>query len=219
MYIELQQATKKYKTKEVETLALDGLSLSIEKGEMTAIMGTSGSGKTTLLNILGAMDRLTEGKYIFDGEEVSSYNQKALHQFRKEKMGFIFQNFELMSRYNVYENVEMPLLVRNVKDRKKVVLARLSELGIEELKNKFPSQLSGGQKQRVAIARALAADTEVILADEPTGALDHNTGVHVIELLKEINRNGKTVLVVTHDRGIAESCGRIIKIEDGKVVE
>lgn len=219
MYIELQQATKKYRTKEVETLALDGLSLSVEKGEMAAIMGTSGSGKTTLLNILGAMDTLTEGKYIFDGEEVSSYSQKALHKFRKEKMGFVFQNFELMSHYTVYENVEMPLLARNVKKRKAIIMDRLSELGIGELKSKYPSQLSGGQKQRVAIARALAAGTEVILADEPTGALDHNTGVHVIELLKEINRSGKTVLVVTHDKGIAESCGRIIKIEDGKVVE
>lgn len=219
MFIELRNAVKKYQTKDVETLALDGINLSVEKGEMTAIIGTSGSGKTTLLNIIGAMDRLTEGQYFFEGREVSAFSSKELHRFRKEKMGFVFQNFELMNHYTVYENVEMPLLARNIKNRKKIVMEKLEEMNIAELKNKLPIQLSGGQKQRTAIARALAADTQVILADEPTGSLDHNTGEHVMELLKKINEQGKTVLIITHDLNVAGKCGRIVQIEDGKIIK
>jgi putative ABC transport system ATP-binding protein len=169
MQIKLENINKIYKGKNVETAALRDINLTIEEGELLAIVGTSGSGKTTLLNIIGAMDRASSGKYYFGEEEVSAYSQSKLHQFRKEKMGFVFQNFELMNRYTVFENVEMPLLARNVKKRRPLVMEQLEKMGIADLKNKYPYQLSGGQKQRCAIARALAANTEVILADEPLG--------------------------------------------------
>lgn len=155
MYIELQNAVKKYKSENVETLALNGISLGIDKGEMIAVAGPSGSGKTTLLNIIGGMDRLTEGKYLFQGEDTVTYNDRQLNTYRKENVGFIFQSFELMNRYNVYENIEMPLLVRNVKNRKKQIEDYMEKLHIADLAKKYPSQLSGGQKQRAAIARAL----------------------------------------------------------------
>lgn len=169
MYIELQNAVKKYKSENVETLALNGISLGIEKGEMIAVAGPSGSGKTTLLNIIGGMDRLTEGKYLFQGEDTGTYNDRQLNTYRKENVGFIFQSFELMNRYNVYENIEMPLLVRNVKNRKKQIEDYMEKLHIADLAKKYPSQLSGGQKQRAAIARALVYEPDIILGDEPTG--------------------------------------------------
>lgn len=169
MYIELQNAVKKYKSENVETLALNGISLGIEKGEMIAVAGPSGSGKTTLLNIIGGMDRLTEGKYLFQGEDTGTYNDRQLNRYRKENVGFIFQSFELMNRYNVYENIEMPLLVRNVKNRKKQIEDYMEKLHIADLAKKYPSQLSGGQKQRAAIARALVYEPDIILGDEPTG--------------------------------------------------
>lgn len=218
MLIELENITKLYKTKDTETYALSEVNLGIEQGELTAIMGTSGSGKTTLLNVIGAMDRATSGTYFFDGEEVSAYNQKKYHQFRKEKMGFVFQNFELMNRYTVYENVEIPLIARNIKNRRKLIMDRLERLGIADLKRKYPAQLSGGQKQRCAIARALVADTQVLLADEPTGALDAATGGMIMDIFKEIHKEGKTILIVTHDSNIANQCERVISIEDGRII-
>ena len=184
-----------------------------------AIVGTSGSGKSTLLNIIGAMDHATSGKYIFDGKEITSCNLKELHKFRKENISFVFQNFALMDKYTVYENVEMPLIARHIRHRKSIVMDYLERMGIAELKNKIPSHLSGGQQQRCAIARAMAADTPVLLADEPTGALDQNTSNEIMKCFEEINKNGKTVILITHDINIANRCKRIIHIEDGKIVE
>lgn len=216
MYIELQNAVKKYKSENVETLALNGMSLGIEKGEMIAVAGPSGSGKTTLLNIIGGMDRLTKGKYLFQGEDTGTYNDRQLNTYRKENVGFIFQSFELMNRYNVYENIEMPLLVRNVKNRKKQIEDYMEKLHIADLAKKYPSQLSDGQKQRAAIARALVYEPDIILGDEPTGALDSETAAGIFGILKKIQEDGKTIIIVTHDPVIAGKCERTIHIVDGK---
>ena len=215
----LENIIKDYSNKEQVTHALRGVNVKIEEGEFVAIVGTSGSGKSTLLNIIGAMDHATSGKYIFDGKEITSCNLKELHKFRKENISFVFQNFALMDKYTVYENVEMPLIARHIRHRKSIVMDYLERMGIAELKNKIPSHLSGGQQQRCAIARAMAADTPVLLADEPTGALDQNTSNEIMKCFEEINKNGKTVILITHDINIANRCKRIIHIEDGKIVE
>ena len=215
----LENIIKDYSKKEQVTHALRGIDVTIQDGEFVAIVGTSGSGKSTLLNIIGAMDHATSGKYIFDGKEITSCNLKELHKFRKENISFVFQNFALMDKYTVYENVEMPLIARHIRHRKSIVMDYLERMGIAELKNKIPSHLSGGQQQRCAIARAMAADTPVLLADEPTGALDQNTSNEIMKCFEEINKNGKTVILITHDINIANRCKRIIHIEDGKIVE
>lgn len=215
----LENIIKDYSNKEQVTHALRGIDVTIQDGEFVAIVGTSGSGKSTLLNIIGAMDHATSGKYIFDGKEITSCNLKELHKFRKENISFVFQNFALMDKYTVYENVEMPLIARHIRHRKSIVMDYLERMGIAELKNKIPSHLSGGQQQRCAIARAMAADTPVLLADEPTGALDQNTSNEIMKCFEEINKNGKTVILITHDINIANRCKRIIHIEDGKIVE
>lgn len=216
--IKLENIVKDYVNKEQTTNALRGVDLTIEKGEFVAIVGTSGSGKTTLLNIIGGMDNATSGRYFFNGEELDNSNLKAMHKFRKKNISFVFQNFALMDKYTVYENVEMPLIARGIKGRKAIVMEKLEAMGIADLKNKLPSQLSGGQQQRCAIARALAADTPVLLADEPTGALDVKTGNDIINCFEEINKAGKNVIIITHDINIANRCNRIIKIEDGKII-
>lgn len=218
--IKLENVTKIYKNKAVSTTALRGISLSIERGEFVSIVGTSGCGKTTLLNIIGCMDILTDGKYFYDDVCVSDLSVKEQHQFRKEHIGFVFQHFELMNNYTVYENVEMPLLARNVKksERKQKVDSYLDMVGILELAQKLPSHLSGGQQQRCAIARALATETELIIADEPTGAIDSRTSAGIMKLLTDLNEKGKTIIIVTHDINIANQCNRIIELEDGKLV-
>lgn len=217
--IKLENITKVYESQGVKTNALNGVCLEIEAGEMIAIMGPSGSGKSTLLNIIGGMDSLTSGKYEYNGCEVSALNAIRLNTFRKEHISFVFQNFALMKDYTVYENVELPLLTRNVakKERKRIVNEKLELMGISELAKKFPTQISGGQQQRCAIARALAAGNDMILADEPTGALDSKTGDEIMEVLKQVNEMGKTVIIITHDRKVAKKCNRIIEIEDGKI--
>ena len=216
--IKLEEIQKDYVNKEQTTKALRGINLSIEKGEMVAIIGTSGSGKSTLLNIIGGMDNATSGRYFFEGVEVDNSSPSKMHEFRKKNISFVFQNFALMDKYTVYENVEMPLIARKVKNKKKLVMEQLDKMGIAEMKNKKPNQLSGGQQQRCAIARALVAGTPIILADEPTGALDQKTGREILECFKDINKSGKTVIIVTHDEKIANECDRIIRIEDGRVV-
>ncbi len=217
--IVLENVVKDYVNKEQVTHALRGINLTVKEGEFIAVAGTSGSGKTTLLNIIGGMDNLTSGKYFFRGKELETGKQNVMHQFRKENISFVFQNFALMDRYTVYENVEMPLIARNIRNRKRIVMEQLEKMGIADLRRKLPSNLSGGQQQRCAIARALAADTPVLLADEPTGALDSNTGNEIMKCFEEINKNGKTVIIITHDVNIAKRCKRIIRIEDGMVVE
>lgn len=215
--IHLNNVTKIYKKNGIETMALDHVSLDIDQGEMLAIMGPSGSGKSTLLNIIGAMDKLTEGTYMFDDINVGALSGRECHHFRKEHIAFIFQNFELMPRYTVYENVEMPLKVRNVKGKREIILKVLEQVGLQKEMNKKIEYLSGGQQQRCAIARAIVMDTDIILADEPTGSLDQKTGQEVISLLKDINHLGKTVVIVTHDAEIAAQSNRIITIHDGVV--
>lgn len=215
--IKLEQVTKTYINGKSKTEALRGIDLNIKEGSFTAIVGTSGSGKSTLLNIIGAMDNITDGKYYFDGKLVSNYNYTKLQKFRKEKISFVFQNFALMNRYSVYENVEMPLLIRRVRNKKKIIMDCLEQMGIADMAKKRPTQLSGGQQQRCAIARALAADTPLLLADEPTGALDQKTSSDIMECFKKVNEAGKTVILITHDMNIAKNCQEIIRIEDGLI--
>lgn len=217
--IELSSVSKIYKNGSAEYSALRDVNLHIEQGEFVAIMGTSGAGKTTLLNIIGCMDRMTTGQYIYDGMDISKYNNKQLHKFRKEHIGFVFQNFALMDNYTVYENIEMPLLARKVKKRKQIILDVMKEFNIEELAKKLPSNISGGEQQRCALARAIVADTPVILADEPTGSLDSKTGQEIMEYIKKLNDKGKTVIMITHDSDVANYADRIIRIEDGIIHE
>ncbi len=215
--IELKNIKKIYSKDGISTEALKDISLSIEKGEMIAIMGRSGSGKTTLLNILGCMDTLTEGEYIFGDEHVEKLSLKQMDMFRKDHISFVFQNFALMNQYTAFENIEMPLLIgkSNKKERKDKVNKVLELVGITELADKLPTKMSGGQQQRCAIARALVTDSDIILADEPTGALDEKTGTEIMDLFESLNKQGKTVIIVTHDKMVAERCKRIIHIKDG----
>lgn len=202
-------------------VALDGISMEIENGEFVAVMGKSGSGKTTLLNVLGCLDKLTEGKYYLDDVDISSLGMFRLDKVRKEKISFIFQNYELMDNYTVYENIELPLLAHKVssRERRKKVNAIMEQLGIRELGKKYPGQISGGEQQRTAIARALVADNEYILADEPTGALDEENSRELMNILKDIHETGKTIIMVTHDKDIAEYADRIIEIADGRITD
>ncbi len=215
--IRLENITKIYNEKVDDTKALDDVSLKIEDGEFISVMGASGSGKSTLLKIIGCMDSPTSGKYYLDDTEVTAASRSQVHKLRKEKIGYVFQHFALMDYYTAYENIELPLLAANVKrkDRKRIILKQMGHLGILSERNKLPGKMSGGQQQRVAIARALVTNADIILADEPTGALDQKTGHEVLELLKEINKSGKTVIIVTHDEGIAKVTDRIITISDG----
>ena len=217
--IRLENISKIYDAKIDTTMASDNVSLQINDGELVAIMGPSGSGKSTLLNILGCMDTATEGKYYVDDVEVSMLKKSQRDSFRKKNIGFVFQHFALMDYYTAYENIELPLIANNVRksERKKIVQQQLEHLGITSQRNKLPKKMSGGQQQRVAIARALVTNVDLILADEPTGALDQKTGQEVLALLKEINSTGKTVIIVTHDEKIAADCNRVIMIQDGRI--
>ena len=215
--IELKNIKKIYNKGENEVVALGGISLKIEEGELLSVMGASGSGKTTLLNVLGGMDRMDDGEYLFKGERIDQMNNKKLDVFRSKKIGFVFQQFMLLPDYTVFENVEIPLRAQNVKKSKRrhLIMDLLKELGMEGYEKKYPKQLSGGQQQRCAIARALVTKPDLILADEPTGALDRKTGQEIMNLLKKLNKQGKTVVIVTHDPTIAEQTNRVIMVEDG----
>lgn len=218
--IKLDNIVKIYGINTEKKRALDGVSLEIADGELVSIIGLSGSGKSTLLNIIGCMDEATEGKYFLDDMEITSLSKSKIEDIRKDKIGFVFQHFALMDYYTAYENIELPLLIKNVKraKRKKMVNEQLEAMGIEDVKNNIPAKMSGGQRQRVAIARALISGCSVLLADEPTGALDQATGREVLSLLKDINKRGTTVIIVTHDMNIATQTDRIIEICDGKIV-
>ncbi|MGC8678847.1 MAG: ABC transporter ATP-binding protein [Fervidicoccaceae archaeon] len=219
--IRLESVHKIYKQGEVEFYALRGISLKIYEGELIAIMGPSGSGKSTLLNIIGLLDKPTKGKVFIDGKEVSQFNDATLALFRNREIGFVFQSFNLINRLTVYENIELPLLVRSLskKERKKLVESALLRAGGElSWLQKKPNQLSGGQQQRVAIARALVTSPKVILADEPTGNLDRNSGKLVMEEFLKLNEAGQTVVIVTHDPEIANCTKKIIYIKNGQIV-
>lgn len=219
--IEMNNIKKKYGKDGGELYALRGINLSVERGEMVAIMGPSGSGKSTLLNIIGLLDVESDGEYKFQNESVNKLSEKQLSSYRNKYIGFVVQNFALIDDYTVFENIEVPLIYSKVnkKKRKESIINTLKKLGIEDKKDKLPKQLSGGQNQRVAIARALVNDPEIILADEPTGALDKENGEEVMNILSKLNKEGKTIIIITHDKDIAKKCKRIIYIEDGKAKE
>lgn len=217
--IELKDVCKTYKYGKEETKALDNINLTIKDGEFVAVIGNSGSGKSTLLNVIGSMDLMDSGSYILNGQEISGIKINKLHKARKESISFVFQNFALLNHYTVFENVEVPLLAKKVRksERKRIVKEKLELMGIYDLKSKLPTKISGGQQQRCAIARALASDNNIILADEPTGALDSKTGEEIINVLKQLNGMGKTVIIVTHNMDIAKQTDRILEMEDGRI--
>jgi len=202
--------------------ALDDVTITINNGEFVAIIGPSGSGKSTLMNIIGCLDVVTDGDYLVDGVSIKDYKENQLAHLRNKKMGFIFQGFNLLSKLNAYENVELPLIYQGMKkgERKSTVLYALESVGMANRVHHKPTELSGGQQQRVAIARALATSPSVILADEPTGNLDSKTGEEVMQILKKLNQQqGTTIILITHDADVASHADRIIKIYDGKVVD
>lgn len=219
--IELKNIKKIYKNGDCKTIALNGLNLNIEKGEFVAIMGKSGSGKSTLLNIIGCMDTITSGEYLYNSVEINKLNKRKIEKYRKENISFVFQNYSLINEYTVYENIEVPLLARNVKksERKKRINDVIESLDIKDIVNKKTSDISGGQQQRTAIARAIVANTNIILADEPTGALDENTSKDIMKLFKKINKQGYTIIMVTHDIEMANNADRIIRISDGVIIK
>lgn len=212
--------TKIFRTDEVETTALNRVSFEVKKGEFVAIMGPSGCGKSTLLNILGLLDNPTEGEYYFLGKEVSGFSEKQRANTRKQNIGFVFQNFNLIDELNVYENVELPLIYLGLSsaDRKKRVESALEQMQIVHRRKHFPLQLSGGQQQRVAVARAVVANPHLILADEPTGNLDSAHGEEVMNLLASLNMGGTTIIMVTHSQRDAEYAQRIIRLFDGQII-
>ena len=218
--IKLDKLTKVYRTDEIESTALNEVSFKIEKGEFVSVMGPSGCGKSTLLNILGMLDKPESGSYEFQGKEVSHLKEKGRALVRKQNIGFVFQNFNLIDELTVFENIELPLIYNKVPstERKKRVNELIDKIGISHRASHFPQQLSGGQQQRVAVARALITKPPIILADEPTGNLDSSNGNEVMELLCELNEAGTTIVMVTHSTHDASYSGRIINLLDGQVV-
>lgn len=219
--IETVDLLKVYTLDAVEVPALRGVSIKIEEGEYVSIMGPSGSGKSTLMHILGCLDTPTSGKYYLEGVDISELNEDELAEIRKRKIGFVFQSFNLLPRITNVENVELPMTYAGVpsKQRRKRALELLERVGLKHRAFHHPTEISGGEAQRVAIARALANDPGIVLADEPTGNLDTKTGEEIMNLFEELNREGRTIIVVTHDPEISERTNRIIKIRDGKIIE
>ncbi len=219
--IELENVSKLYHDGENEVRALDGVSLHIRGGEFVAIVGQSGSGKSTLMNMLGCLDTPTGGSYFLDGDDVSDMSDDELADIRNLRIGFIFQGFNLIPGLSALENVELPLIYRGMEReaRKKLAREALERVGLSHRLRHKPSEMSGGQQQRVAIARAIAARPPILLADEPTGNLDSKSGAEVIDILKELNREGRTVILITHDNGIATMADRVVRIHDGKITE
>ena len=213
-YVEIKDVVKEYKTGEITIKAADGMNFSFEKGEFVVIVGPSGAGKTTVLNILGGMDKLTSGNVIVDGKDISRYSNRELTTYRRHDIGFVFQFYNLVQNLTALENVELAgQICKNPLDAKKV----LESVGLKERMKNFPAQLSGGEQQRVSIARAIAKNPKLLLADEPTGALDYQTGKAILKLLQDTCKKGMTVVVITHNQAIAPMANRIIKIKNGKV--
>ena len=220
--IELRNVYKIYSEGlESEVRALDGVSLEIERGEFVAIVGQSGSGKSTMMNVLGCLDIPTRGDYFLNGTDVRELTDKELSRIRNKEIGFIFQQYNLIQDLTVLENVELPLVYQGVSadDRREMALAALERVGLAERVKHRPTQMSGGQQQRVAIARAIAANPSIVMADEPTGALDSRTGLEVLAFLQKLNREGTTVILITHDNGIATTARRCVRLTDGRIVE
>ena len=219
--IKLKNLHKSYRMGSSSLHVLKGINLNIQDGELVAIMGSSGSGKSTLLNILGMLDTADKGDYILDSFKIENLNETKAAKYRNKFLGFIFQSFNLINYKTALENVSLPLYYQGIsrKERQQIALDYLDRVGLKEWATHLPSELSGGQKQRVAIARAMASKPKVLLADEPTGALDTKTSCDVMELIQKINEEGKTILVVTHELEIAKMCKRIVKLKDGVIVE
>lgn len=220
MTIVLSNVTKKYQMGDVVVAALAGVSLQIRKGEFTAIMGPSGSGKSTLMNILGCLDRPTSGSYLLDGQEAANLSDDELAVTRNKKIGFVFQSFNLLPRINALENVALPLIYAGVQknERRERAVEALTAVGLERRLHHLPNELSGGQRQRVAIARALVNEPTILMADEPTGALDTKSGDEVMEIFRKLNADGRTIILVTHEPEIAEYAKRVIHMRDGAIV-
>ena len=221
MLIEIKNIYKIYNEgKESEVRALDGVTLSIDRGEFVAIIGASGSGKSTLMNVLGCLDVPTYGDYILNGTDVTDRTDRQLAHIRNKEIGFIFQGYNLIPALTAYENVELPLIYQGISvfQRKERVMAALERVGMADRFGHRPSEMSGGQQQRVAIARAIATHPPIIMADEPTGALDSKTGKHVLEILHSLHEGGSTIILITHDNGIAATAHRIVRISDGHIV-
>lgn len=218
--IKIENLSKVFRTEEVETTALNNVSLEVKEGEFVAIMGPSGCGKSTLLNIIGLLDNPTSGSYYFNGQEVGHLKEKQRTQVRKGNIGFVFQSFNLIDELNVYENVELPLvyLRKKASEKKELINHILNRMNISHRAKHFPQQLSGGQQQRVAIARAVVAGPKLILADEPTGNLDSKNGSEVMNLLTELNQEGTTIIMVTHSQHDASYAHRVINLFDGQII-
>ena len=217
--IEIRDLVKVYRMGEYELRALDGVSFNIARGEMVAITGHSGSGKSTLMNVIGCLDKPTGGVYMLDGQNVSNMTENQLARIRNRNIGFVFQSFNLLPRMSALENVEIPLLYSGMHNAKAHSLEALSRVGLRERAKHEPNQLSGGQRQRVAIARALVTNPTIVLADEPTGNLDTKTGNEIMELFLQLNQQGVTLVIVTHEADIAAYCKRTIHLRDGRIVE
>ena len=219
--IHIENMKKIYNPGENEVRALDGIDLDIEKGDLVAIVGHSGSGKSTLMNMLGCLDTPTSGKYVLDGQDVASMTDNQLADVRNKEIGFIFQGFNLISNLDAVGNVELPLVYRGVSknERKQLAMEALKSVGLEDRMKHKPNEMSGGQQQRGAVARAVAAKPPIILADEPTGNLDTKSTQEIMEILKELHRSGRTVIIITHDEEIASQAHRVIRILDGRIEE
>ena len=219
--IHIENMKKIYNPGENEVRALDGIDLDIERGDLVAIVGHSGSGKSTLMNMLGCLDTPTSGKYVLDGQDVASMTDNQLADVRNKEIGFIFQGFNLISNLDAVGNVELPLVYRGVSknERKQLAMEALKSVGLEDRMKHKPNEMSGGQQQRVAVARAVAAKPPIILADEPTGNLDTKSTQEIMEILKELHRSGRTVIIITHDEEIASQTHRVIRILDGRIEE
>ena len=220
--IELRNVYKIYSEGlESEVRALDGVSLEVERGEFVAVVGQSGSGKSTMMNVLGCLDIPTRGAYFLDGVDVRELSDKELSRIRNKQIGFIFQQYNLIQNLTVLENVELPLIYQGIDpiDRRELAMEALGRVGLADRAQHKPTQMSGGQQQRVAIARAISTHPPIIMADEPTGALDSRTGHEVLGFLQQLNKEGSTVILITHDNGIAATARRVVRIADGKIIE
>ena len=219
--LKIDKLHKSYKMGDSSLHVLKGINLNVNKGEMVAIMGSSGSGKSTLLNIIGILDELDSGEYTLDGIEIKDLTEKKAAQYRNKFLGFVFQSFNLINFKNALENVALPLYYQglNRKERQEKAMFHLEKVGLTDWAKHLPNELSGGQKQRVAIARALAAEPKLLLADEPTGALDSATSREIMQFLQQLNDEGKTILIVTHEQEISLMCKRIVKLKDGVILE
>ncbi len=219
--LEVKDIVKRYVTGEIDFTALKGVSLKIEKGEFTSIMGPSGSGKSTMMNILGCLDRMNSGTYILNGKNVSNLNDKELAHIRNKEIGFVFQAFNLLPRMTVLENVELPMAYAGIskKERREKALIALDKVGLSDRVKHKPNEISGGQKQRVAIARAIVNTPAVIMADEPTGNLDTKSSVEIMRIFQDLNNEGATIIMVTHEADIAQHTKRVVRFRDGEIVD